>query len=153
MRSLFQIFQQFNLMKLIEFARFVFYDQKERDHLIKMRSIESHSLHLTKIDISDNHNDLIDISSYKTQRDCLSQCLTKRWRHAWSDLIWFDLIWFDLIWSDLIWFDSIEALLSIIFTIKLLCRFRMNWLRYTKNFSSVCEISKSCIWKFEWWTW
>jgi hypothetical protein len=74
-------------MKLIEFARFVFYDQNERDHFIKMRSIESHSLHLTKTDINDNHNDLIDIFLYKTQRDCLSQCLIKRWRHAWSDLI------------------------------------------------------------------
>jgi hypothetical protein len=63
--------------------------------------------------------------------------------NAWSDLIWFDVIWS----------NSIEALLSIISTIKLLCRFRMNWLTYTKNFSSVCEISKSCIWKFEWWTW
>jgi hypothetical protein len=78
MRSLLQISQQFNLIKLIEFARFMFYDQNERDHLIKMRSIESHSLHLTKIDINDSHNDLIDISSYKTQRDCLSQCLIKR---------------------------------------------------------------------------
>jgi hypothetical protein len=29
----------------------------------------------------------------------------------------------------------------------------MNWLTYTKNFSFVCEISKNCIWKFEWWTW
>ncbi len=65
-------------MKLIEFARFVFYDQNERDHLIKMRSIESHSLHLTKININDNHNDLIDIFSYKTQRDCLFQCFIKR---------------------------------------------------------------------------
>jgi hypothetical protein len=65
-------------MKLIEFARFVFYDQDERDHLIKMRSIESHSLHLTKIDLSDNHNDLIEVFSYKTQRDCLSQNIIKR---------------------------------------------------------------------------
>jgi hypothetical protein len=65
-------------MKLIELARFVFYDQDERDHLIKMRSIESHSLHLTKIDLSDSHNDLIEVSSYKTQRDCLSQNITKR---------------------------------------------------------------------------
>jgi hypothetical protein len=63
------------------------------------------------------------------------------------------LIWSDLIWFDLIWFDSVEALLSIIFTIKLLCRFRMNWLTYKKNFSSVCKISKSCIWQFDWWTW
>jgi hypothetical protein len=39
-------------------------------------------LHLTKTDISDNHNDLIDIFSYKTQRDCLPQNFTKRWRHA-----------------------------------------------------------------------
>jgi hypothetical protein len=60
-------------MKLIELARFVLYSHDGRDHLVKMRSIESHSLHLTKTDLSDNHDDLIEVSSYKTQRDCLSE--------------------------------------------------------------------------------
>ncbi len=78
MRSLLQISQQFNLMKLIEFARSVFYNQDKRDHLVKMRLIESHSLYLTKTDLSDNHDDLIEVLSYKTQRDCLSQNITKR---------------------------------------------------------------------------
>jgi hypothetical protein len=65
-------------MKLIELARFVLYSQDERDHLVKMRSIESHSLHLSKIDLSDSHDDLIEVLSYETQRDCLSQNITKR---------------------------------------------------------------------------
>jgi hypothetical protein len=78
MRPLLQISQQFNLMKLTELARSVLYSQDERDHLVKMRSIESHSLHLTKTDLSDNHDDLIEVPSYETQRDCLSQSITKR---------------------------------------------------------------------------
>jgi hypothetical protein len=60
-------------MKLIELARSVLYSQDKRDYLVKMRSIKSHSLHLTKTDLSDSHDDLIEVSSYKTQRDCLSQ--------------------------------------------------------------------------------
>ncbi len=48
------------------------------NNFIKMRLIESHSLHLTKTDLSDNHNDLIEVFSYKTQRDCLFQNIIKR---------------------------------------------------------------------------
>jgi hypothetical protein len=65
-------------MKLIELARFMFYNQDERDHFVKMRLIKSHSLHLTKIDLSDNHDDLIKVFSYETQRDCLSENIIKR---------------------------------------------------------------------------
>jgi hypothetical protein len=87
MRSLFQIFQQFNFMKLIKLARSVFYNQDERDHLVKMRSIESHSLHLTKTDLNENHDNLIEDLSYETHRDCLFQNIIKRWKHAWYDFI------------------------------------------------------------------
>jgi hypothetical protein len=88
--------------------------------IIKMNAIISSkcvqlnlTLYLTKTDLNDNQDDLIEVLLYKTQRDCLSQNITKRWRHAWFDLIWSDLIWFDLIWFHLIWFDRSTSIYNI----------------------------------------
>jgi hypothetical protein len=65
MRTMFQIIQQFNLIKLIEFARSVFNDQNEQNNFFKMSSVESHLLNLTQIDVSDNYYHFVEIISYK----------------------------------------------------------------------------------------
>jgi hypothetical protein len=97
MRTLLQIFQQFNLVELTKFARSVFNRQDEQDYLFEMISIRSHLLNLTKTDVSDSYYSFVEIISYKTKSNCLSERDTKRWSHI-------DLIWFS--WSDPIWFNS-----------------------------------------------
>ncbi len=65
MRAMFQIIQQFNLMKLTELARSVLNDQNGQDNLFKMSSVESHLLNLTQTDVSDSYYHFVEIIPYK----------------------------------------------------------------------------------------